>query len=58
MSKIYKEPTLTQIKKEVVAAGGEHRKLRMKLNGNDAYEVNERVMTKLEMIERYKLGEL
>ena len=53
-----KKPTLTQIKKDVVAKGGEYRKLKMKLNGNDAYEVNGRTMTKDEMIERHMMGDL
>lgn len=51
-------PTLTEIRKAVEAKGGEYRKLKMYLNGNEAYEVNGVKMTKHEMIERYKLGEL
>lgn len=53
-----KKPTLTQIKKEVIAKGGEYRKLKIRLNGNDAYEVNGRTMTKSEMIERFMMGGL
>lgn len=53
-----KNVTLTQIKKEVLAAGGEYKKCKFYLNGNDAYEVNGRVMTKHEMIEAYNMGAL
>ena len=53
-----KKPTLTQIKKEVLAKGGEYRKLKMRLNGNDAYEINGVTMTKNEMIERHMMGNL
>ena len=53
-----KKPTLTQIKKDVTAKGGEYRKLNMYLNGHDAYEVNGLVMTKNEMIDRFMRGEL
>lgn len=53
-----KKTTLTQIKKSVEAKGGEYRKLKMYLNGHEAYEVNGRTMTKGEMIDRFMLGEL
>lgn len=53
-----KKPTLTQIKREIIANGGEYRKLKTVLNGRDAYEVNGRIMTKGEMIERFRRGEL
>jgi hypothetical protein len=55
---VMKKPTLTQIRQHVEATGGTYRKLKMYLNGNDAYEVNDVTMTKAEMIEHYKLGEL
>ncbi len=50
--------TLTQIKKEVLADGGEYKKLKMRLSGNDAYEVNGKTYTKSQMIESHKMGEL
>ena len=53
-----KSVTLTQIRKEVQAAGGEYKKENFKLNGNDAYTVNGVTMTKAQMIESYKLGQL
>jgi hypothetical protein len=53
-----KTPTLTQIRKSVEASGGEYRKLKMYLNGQDAYEVNSVTMTKADMIERFQLGAL
>jgi len=53
-----KNVTLTQIRKEVQAAGGEYKKENFKLNGNDAYTVNGVTMTKAQMIESYKLGQL
>ena len=53
-----KNVTLTEIRKSVEATGGEYRKLKMYLNGQDAYEVNSVTMTKADMIERYKLGAL
>ena len=52
------EPTLTQIRRHVEVTGGTYRKLKMRLNGNDAYEVNGVTMTKADMIERYKRGVL
>lgn len=48
--------TLTQIKKDVIANGGEYKKLKMRLNGNDAYEVNGATYTKPQLIEAYKMG--
>jgi len=53
-----KAPTLTQIRHHVEASGGTYKKLKMYLNGNDAYEVNGVTMTTAEMIERFKRGEL
>jgi len=53
-----KNVTLTQIRKSVEASGGEYRKLKMYLNGQDAYEVNSVTMTKAEMIERFQMGAL
>lgn len=53
-----KNPTLTEIKKSVVAAGGTYKKADFYINGHDAYTVNGKSMTKGEMIERYKRGEL
>ena len=53
-----KTPTLTQIRKSVEASGREYRKLKMYLNGQDAYEVNGVTMTKAEMIDRFQMGAL
>ena len=53
-----KTPTLTQIRQAVESNDGTYRKLKMRLNGNDAYEVNGVTMTKADMIERYKRGVL
>ena len=55
---IIKNPTLTQIRQAVESAGGTYRKLKIYLHGNDAYEINGVTMTKVEMMERYKMGEL
>ena len=53
-----KTPTLTQIRQAVESNDGTYRKLKMRLNGSDAYEVNGVTMTKADMIERYKRGML
>jgi len=53
-----KTPTLTQIRHHVEASGGTYKKLKMYLNGNDAYEVNGVTMTKADMIERFNGGAL
>jgi len=53
-----KAPTLTQIRQAVESAGGTYRKLKIYLNGNDAYEINGVTMTKVEMMERFQRGEL
>ena len=53
-----KKPTLTQIRKEVQAAGGEYKKENFYLNGQDAYSVNGQTMTRVEMIERHMRGAL
>jgi hypothetical protein len=53
-----KNVTLTQIRKSVEAAGGTYNKLKMYLNGQDAYEVNGVTMTKADMIERFNEGAL
>jgi len=53
-----KNPTLTQIRQHVEATGGTYSRQNITLNGNPAYHVNGVTMTKAEMIERYKLGEL
>ena len=53
-----KSVTLTQIKKEVVANGGEYKNEKVYLNGQEAYTVNGKTMTKPAMIEAYKRGEL
>ncbi len=50
--------TLTEIKKDVKAKGGEYRKLKMYLNGSECWEVNGKKYTKAQMVEAYKLGEL
>lgn len=53
-----KNPTLTEIRKSVEAKGGEYKKEKMYLNGEDAYTVNGKTMTKTQMIEAYKHGAL
>ena len=53
-----KNVTLTEIKKEVIAKGGSYKKLSLKLNGNDAYEVNDKKYTKSQMIEAFRMGDL
>lgn len=53
-----KTPTLTQIRQAVESSGGTYSKLKMYLNGNDAYQVNGVTMTKADMIERFMRGEL
>ena len=53
-----KTPTLTQIRQAVESAGGTYRKLKIYLNGNDAYEIDGVTMTKVEMMERFQRGEL
>ena len=50
--------TLTQIKKEVLAAGGSYRKLKVLINDNDAYEVNGKTLTRPQLIECFKNGAL
>jgi hypothetical protein len=53
-----KKPTLTQIRQAVEPAGGTCRKLKAYLNGYTAYKVNGVTMTRADMIERYKRGDL
>jgi len=53
-----KSVTLTKIKKEVLANGGNLKKEKFYLNGQDAYTINGNTMTKPAMIEAYKRGEL
>ena len=55
---IMKKPNLAQIRQAVESAGGTYRKLKIYLHGNDDYEINGVTMTKAEMMERYKMGEL
>jgi hypothetical protein len=55
---VMKKPTLTQIRQAVEPAGGTCRKLKAYLNGYTAYKVNGVTMTRADMIERYKRGEL
>ena len=50
--------TLAKIKKEVLANNGTYTKLKIKLNCNDAYEVNGKTYTKIQLIEAYKMGAL
>jgi len=54
----YKKPTLTEIRKDVQAAGGTYEKCRFYLNGHDAYKVNGKIYTKNEMIEAHMRGDL
>jgi hypothetical protein len=53
-----KSPTLTEIRKSVESTGGTYSRQNITLAGNPAYQVNGVTMTKAEMIERYKIGEL
>ena len=53
-----KNPTLTKIRQHVESTGGTYSRQNITLAGNPAYQVNGVTMTKAEMIERYKLGEL
>ena len=53
-----KNVTLTEIRQAVESNDGTYNKLRMYLNGQDAYEVNGTTMTKADMIERFKRGAL
>ena len=53
-----KTSTLTQIRQHVESTGGTYTKLKMRLNGNDAYEINGVTMAKADMIERFQRGEL
>ena len=53
-----KEPTLTEIRQNVESKEGAYRKLKIKINCCTTYYVNGATMTKAEMIERYKRGEL
>ena len=50
------KPTLTQIKKHVIDSSGSYQKQKMRLNGNDCYEVNEKLYTKPQLIEAFKMG--
>ena len=50
--------TLTAIKKAVTSTGGTYKKLKIKLNGNDAYEVNGMTLTKSQMIQAHDNGAL
>ena len=51
-------PTLPEIRNIVMRNGGTYKKLKMYLNGKNAYEVNGVTMTKADMIERFQRGEL
>ena len=51
-----KNVTLTQIRKDVEAKGGDYKKERFYLNGSPAYTVNGKTMTKAAMIEQYTRG--
>ena len=53
-----KNVTLTKIKKEVIANGGEYKKENAYLNGEEAYTVNGKTMTRAAIIESYKRGKL
>lgn len=50
--------TLTEIKKSILSVGGTYAKCKFKLNGNDAYEVNDKTYTKPQLIEAYNMGAL
>ena len=53
-----KKPTLTEIKRAVVANGGSYKKEKFQLNGNDAYTVNGHTYTKAQMVEAFMMGVL
>ena len=48
--------TITQVKKSIIENGGEFKKEKFKLNGNDAYTINDRTMTKQQAIEAFVMG--
>lgn len=50
--------TLTMIRKTVIANGGTYKKAKCYLNGQDAYYVNDVLMTKGQMVDRFMMGEL
>ena len=50
--------TLTEIKRAIKLTGGEYKKLKIRINGNDAYEVNGKTYTKQQMIEAYDMGDI
>lgn len=50
--------TLTLIRKTVIANGGTYKKAKCYLNGQDAYYVNNVLMTKGQMVERFMMGDL
>ena len=50
--------SLKKIRAEVEKKGGTYKKLNARLNGYDAYEVNGKMLTKPQMIERYLMGVL
>jgi len=50
--------SLTEIKKTVLSKGGDYSKLKIKLNGNDAYNVDGKIYTKSQMINAYNEGSL
>lgn len=51
-------PKLSEIRNHVVSSGGTYKKLPFQLNGNDAYEVNGLAMSKPNMINRYRNGDI
>jgi hypothetical protein len=53
-----KKVTLTEIKKSVIASGGAYRKAKCYLNGQDAYYVNDKLLSKGQMIELFLMGDL
>jgi len=59
----YKKPTLTQIKKSVLDAGGSYTKLDMRIAGQNAYKIENKdggwkKLTKNQVVEQFMHGVL
>lgn len=52
------EIKINEVKKSVLKNGGTFLKCGFYINGQDAYSVNGHTMTKGQMIERFKMGDL
>jgi hypothetical protein len=49
-----KNPTLTEIRKDVEAKGGTYKKLKAALCGQDAYQINGSIYSRAQLIEHYR----